>query len=87
MHGDGTTDELNVDEGILYTGEFIDLGLQHTDTDKSVEEKTDKEEAEKEETIEDILNTRMKNSRRFYLHWLGSWFPMMKMPTTKNQKN
>ncbi|MCC2832116.1 HK97 family phage prohead protease [[Clostridium] innocuum] len=71
MHGDGTTDELNVDEGILYTGEFIDLGLQHTDTDKSVEEKTDKEEAEKEETIEDILNTMNEKQQKVLFALVG----------------
>ncbi|MCG4878248.1 hypothetical protein L0N00_17605, partial [Eggerthella lenta] len=60
-----------MDEGILYTGEFIDLGLQHTDTDKSVEEKTDKEEAEKEETIEDILNTMNEKQQKVLFALVG----------------
>lgn len=72
MHRDGSIDELNVDEGILFTGEFIDLELQHSENDKSAEEKPeDEKEPKKEETVEDILNTMTEKQKNVLFAMVG----------------
>lgn len=68
-HSDGSFTDLE-DEAIIYTGEYIDSALQHSDDNKN--NKEDDEVANKndgEETIQDVLDT-MNDKQRDVLEYL-----------------